>query len=292
MQFRLGVTLVAAVALCLTATLEAQERGQRGQRGGPGGFGGGFGAGGMGGGTTRLALLRISAVREELNLTEEQVAAIEEFQASQRRGGGGERGRRGGEGQPRGRRGAPQTDARGAADWYFVQEEGRRGQFSPERLEEFRRAAEERAQQEREKLAEILLPNQLKRLNQIYVQVAGTAALNDADIAKELGITDEQREKMATVRIENAEAMRAQFAEFRDLEPEQRRAKVEELRKQGDEKLLAVLNDEQKKKFEEMKGEKFDLPEGALRGGFGGGRGGPGGAPGAPGRRGGQRGNQ
>ena len=68
--------------------------------------------------------------------------------------------------------------------------------------------------QEREKLAEILLPNQLKRLNQIYLQVAGVNALNDSEVAKELEITDEQREKMTTVRQENAQAMGEQMREL------------------------------------------------------------------------------
>jgi hypothetical protein len=37
--------------------------------------------------------------------------------------------------------------------------------------------------------------------------------------------------------------------------------KMREMRSEADEKALGVLTDDQKKAFEEMKGEKFELPE-------------------------------
>jgi Spy/CpxP family protein refolding chaperone len=58
-------------------------------------------------------------------------------------------------------------------------------------------------------------------------------------------------------------------------------AKMQELRRAADAKVLAVLTPEQQKKFEEMKGKPFAMPEGFGRGGFG---------PGGPGGRG--RGNR
>jgi Spy/CpxP family protein refolding chaperone len=155
----------------------------------------------------------------------------------------------------------------------------------------------ERARQEKAKLAEILLPHQMKRLTEIYIQVAGVNALQDEDIAKELGITDAQTGAIASIRDANREAMRGLFgppgggpggpggegdreammARFREAQ-----AKMEEARKAGDAKILAVLTAEQKAKFEEMKGAKFELPEEALRAGFGG-QGGFGRGPGGPG---------
>ena len=285
MRFRLGVTLMAALVLCFVATAQAQrEGGQRpgGEgRGGPGrggfGFGGGFGAFG---GTNRLSLLRIEAVQKELELTEEQLTAIRKLQEELRPNFGGDRGRRpGGDGERRrrGDKGAKDDNEAnlGRSADFFVQQEDqdrpRRPMLTEEQREEFRKQAEERAKQEKEKLAAILLPNQVKRLNEIYLQVAGVNALNDAEVAKELEITDEQKEKMAKVRDENRESMGAQMRElFSSGDRDAAMAKVNELRKAGDEKVLAVLNDTQKKKFEEMKGEKFEMPEGALRGGFGG----------------------
>jgi hypothetical protein len=85
--------------------------------------------------------------------------------------------------------------------------------------------------------------------------------------------------------------MRDQFGSLfqRDQSDEERQAvrdKVDALRKESDEKILANLNDEQKKQFEAMKGAKFEFPEGAF--GFGGGRG-RGGRPGGDGAEGGGR---
>jgi hypothetical protein len=62
------------------------------------------------------------------------------------------------------------------------------------------------------------------------------------------------------------------------------------MRKESDEQVLAVLTEEQRKQFDEMKGEPFEMPEGGFgRGGFGGGFGG-GGPGGFDGGRGGDRG--
>lgn len=306
MHLRLTVSVIAALALCLAATVEAQQPGQRGQRGGA--FGQGLGGGFGGGGQSRLALLSNEAVQKELGLSEEQVAAITEVRrelGGGRGGAGFQRGqgqpRRGGaEGQPqRGRRGPGQGDRTSLdATEFFVQQDqqqpGRRGfgQLTEEQLREFRERAEERARQEREKLAEILLPNQVKRLNQIFVQVQGVNALTDSQIASELKITDEQREKINAVRQENQQAIVEQLRELGQASAEDRRAKLAEFREESDKKVLAVLTEDQRKQFEEMKGEAFAEVEslrrgGAGFGGFGAGGRGPGGAPGA--RRGGQR---
>jgi len=255
MRFRLRVMFGVALVLCFVATANAQR--PEGGR-----FGGGFG-----GFPSRLALLRIEAVQKELSLTPDQVTAIQKLQEelSPRRGGGeGER--------PRRRPGNENNDARlpAPAERFFVQQDQPRRQPSDEDRQRFRQQAEERAKKEKEKLAEILKPEQLKRLNEIYVRVAGVAALNDADVAKQLEITDEQKEKMAKVREETMTAMRELFTGGGDREAN--RAKFEELRKSSEEKTLAVLTDAQKKKFEELKGKPFDLPADALRRGRGGDR--------------------
>ena len=48
-------------------------------------------------------------------------------------------------------------------------------------------------------------------------------------------------------------------AGLRDLSEEEAAKKVDELIKSRDEKLLAVLNDEQRKAFEQMCGEKLEV---------------------------------
>jgi Spy/CpxP family protein refolding chaperone len=262
-----------ALVFCVASMAQAQPGG--GQRGGFGGFGG------FGGGSSRMGLLRIEAVQKELGLTEDQIASIRKLQEELRPMGRGGRGR-GGEGgdQPRrgGRRGGGDNpDVRvDGPDRFFVQAQPGRPQISDEDRARFREEAAARAKKEREELAKILKPEQVKRLTEIYIQQAGIAALNDADVAEKLKISDDQKEKMAKVREEQQTAMRELFAGGRDGggDREGLRAKMEESRKKTEEKILAVLSEDQKKQFEEMKGKKFDMPENARGPGRGGDRGG------------------
>ena len=63
----------------------------------------------------------------------------------------------------------------------------------------------------RGKVAEILDGPQQSRLREIAIQIASTQAFQDADVARELGLTNRQQEQLAAVRHEYAE----KFAELR-----------------------------------------------------------------------------
>jgi hypothetical protein len=293
MRFRLVVTLMVSALACIVFPALAQQPGGKGRGGPPGGFSGGMGGGF---GTSRLFLLRVPEVQKELELVDEQLTAIQKLQeelgGGRGRGGtpgnDGKRGREPGNAGDDGKKSNSGALRSVPADWYFVQAQeqnqpqgqGRRGfggqPPTDEERAQFEQQRLERAHQEKAKLAEILLPHQMKRLTEIYIQQAGAAALDDEDIAKELNITADQKAQMAKVRDENRQTLGPQM---RDLfqpggDQEAARAKMAELRKAGDDKVFAVLNAAQKAKFEEMKGKPFDLPEGALRAAFGG-RGGP-----------------
>ncbi|HEY2414430.1 MAG TPA: hypothetical protein VGI40_19450 [Pirellulaceae bacterium] len=308
MRFKFLSSLAIIAGLCFAAVAMAQQpQGQPGQRGGrggpPGGGGPPFGMFGGGGfGTSRLRLLQMDEIRKELELADEQVAAIrtldEELRAKYPtvggRGGpgggapGGDRGRRGGNTN---NEGALQTVP---TQWYFVTQEqqpgqpgqgrgGRGGpQMTPEQIAEMEKQRAERDKEANAKLADILLPHQVKRLNEIYIQQAGTAALLDDEVAKLLNVSPAQKTKITEVRQQNQEsfgaAMREMFQGGGDRDAN--RTKMEELRKANDAKVLAVLSADQQKKFEELKGKPFAMPEGGGRGGPGGGRGGPGGTRG------------
>jgi Spy/CpxP family protein refolding chaperone len=245
-----------------------------------------------------LALLRIDAVKKELELLDDQVAAIqkleEEMRASRPQRGQGNRGqgnrgqrnRGGAGGAPRRPAAQDGTSLQFAPGQYFVQQPGQR-QGRPElteeqraRIEEFRKQAAERQKKENEKLAEILLPHQMKRLNEIYIQQLGIAALQNEEIAGKLKITDDQKKKMEEVTTANRQEMGAQMRELFQGGGDQIREKITAMRKKADEKVLAVLTGAQKKEFEDMKGKPFEMPQGALRGP---GRGGPGGGNRRPG---------
>jgi Spy/CpxP family protein refolding chaperone len=263
MKLVLRLAMGIALVVCLATVAQAQPGGGRG------GFGGGFG-----GGSNRLGLLRIEAVQKELGLTEDQIASIKKLSDELRpmggRGAGGRPGGarpQGGEGQPRrgGRRGNTPDARLEGPERFFVQAQPGRGQLSDEERAKFREEAAARAKKEKEELAKILKPDQLKRLREIFIQQAGTGAIGDEEVASELGISAEQKEKLAKIREEQGAAMRELFTGGGDREAN--RTKMADLRKSTDEKVLAVLSEDQKKKFEDMKGKKFDMPENPGRGG-------------------------
>ncbi len=328
MRFKLGYGVTAIVMSCVAVSTFAQQPGQPGQRGergrgGPPGGGGTFFGGGGGGFTSRLSLLRIMEVRKELELADEQVGEIEKLDEELRakyptgRGPGGPGGPPGGPGGPpggeRGRRGGNNNE--GAlrsvpTQLYFVQqnqppaqpgqpgqpggrgERGRGGggfpQMTPEQQAEMEKMRAERDREAATKLADILLPHQVKRLNEIFVQQAGTAALLDEEVGKQLGVSPAQRAKLVEVRQQNLDSMAAAMREMFQAggggggggDRDAIRTKMEEMRKGNDAKVLAVLSADQQKKFEEMKGKPFAMPE-MGRGGPGGpgGRGPGGGRP-------------
>jgi Spy/CpxP family protein refolding chaperone len=295
MRAKVAFVALAVVIVSLSAAALAQQR-TEGQQGGRGRGGGGPpGGGGMAMFASRMLLLRVPEVRKELELIDEQIAAIERVEEELRakypspfggRGGGQDGQRRRGPGDGDGAAVVP-------AQWYFVQaqnqEQGqRRGFGQPPSAEErarFQQQRLERAREERAKLAEILLPEQMKRLTEIYIQIAGLNALQDEEVGKELALSDAQKNQMTKVREDYDAKRRELFAANRggggDFET--LRAKAAELTKTQDDQILAVLTPQQRTKFEEMKGKPFNLPEGAL---FGGGRGGQGGQGGNRGRRG------
>jgi len=147
----------------------------------------------------------------------------------------------------------------------------------------------ERAADAKAQLEELLMPEQFERLEQIALQAQGAMALMNPEVAEKLGLTKEVTEAMGKDATANQEKVREMVqAMMRDRDREAAgamREKMEEVRKELDTKLVAHLSDEQKTKFEEMKGEPFELAPMTF-GGRGGERGaGPGGERGAGGER-------
>ena len=224
-----------------------------------------------------LMLAQNEAVQKEIEATTEQVAEINKVVEAQRaergpRGGGGER-----------------------PDFRNMSEEERNKFF-----QEMRERREKQNKEADEKLKKILIRPQIQRIEEIRVQMLGLAALLDDEISKKLKITANQKKEIEKAMTESRESMGAEIRKLfegadregdREQLREQMRKKMEELRKKSEENVLGVLNSGQKKQFEQMKGEEFEMP----RFGFGRGpsRRGPGaareGRPGGPrgeGRRG------
>ena len=274
-----GLLSVALLAFMVTDTLGQRPGGGGGRggqggggRGGPGGGfqsrggGGGFGGFGGRGGDITMSLLRVDAVKTELEVSPDQEEALVKLEEMNR-------------------------PERPNVDFRNMSEEERSEFFAKMRTQQ-----EERTAKMKEQLEEVLFPEQIERLEQIAIQIQGVGALRNKDVAAKLNITEEQREEMQQVSEELQSSMRDRMREIftgGGGDRESMREKFDEIRKEMEGEVLAVLNTDQKKKFEELKGEPFDMPEGAMgRGGFGGGgRGGPGGGgrggAGGPGGRGG-----
>lgn len=224
---------VCVAALALTATTAWAQPGAA-----PGGPGGGMMGGMMGGQGMGLMLLASPQVQKELELVDDQKAKIKELSDK------------------------AQADMREAFSGMrdLTQEERQK------KMEELRKKSEERMASLQKDVDKILLPHQQKRLKQIRFQVLGDRALSDAEILKELGITDEQKAKLEAIAKESRESTQKLFEGIRDIPQEERQAKMTELREkmtkartEAQEKAQAVLTDAQKAKLKEMKGEEFKL---------------------------------
>ena len=135
-----------------------------------------------------------------------------------------------------------------------------------ERLAKMKEAADK----VQKKVEVILLPHQLKRIKQIQLQMRGVAALVPEDV-KVLALTDDQKAKLKTINDDAQKARQEMFSGgMRNLSAEDR-AKIQTARADTEKKAMAVLTADQKKKFEEMTGPKFDTSS-LMRGRGGAGR--------------------
>ncbi len=97
---------------------------------------------------------------------------------------------------------------------------------------------------------------QRKRLDEITIQQNGARSLVDPSVVAQLGLTENQQSALKAVAEENSQAFENAFAEGGR---EGWRQRAEELAEEGDKKMLAVLTDEQKQKFELLHGEAFEV---------------------------------
>ena len=124
----------------------------------------------------------------------------------------------------------------------------------------------ELTKQARTKILAAIDETQAKRLRQIELQQQGAAALKDKRVADALQLTEEQQTQIKAAFDEQQEKTSELFKKgagqgnFRE-----RFAKMAELRKETETKVLDTLNDSQKKRFEELKGKKFELKRRAFQ---------------------------
>ncbi len=207
-RFLLVAVGVVAVVAMLSSSALAQRRG--GQRGGFGGRGG------------KLGILQDPAIRAELEIVEDQEKELEKIRDEVR-------------------------------DKFREMFSGMRDLPAEERREAFekmRGKMQEALKEIETKVDDILIPSQRERLGQLALQNrmrrSGTdGALADATLAKELGITEEQKKRMAAV----AKKVQAELQE-----------KINKLRLEARDEVLQVLTPQQREKLTRMIGEQYQPP--------------------------------
>ena len=115
--------------------------------------------------------------------------------------------------------------------------------------------------------AAILTKEQSARLKQIEIQqdVAGSLTTN-AEVAKVINLTDEQKEKIKAIQDENRKEMSGLFkggkGNFAELS-----TKMRTLRTESKEKILKVLTDSQMKSWKELTGAPYEVVFEGFKGG-------------------------
>jgi hypothetical protein len=217
------LTLAVVAVMAMPALAQQRQRQGQGQgRGGPGMFGGG----GIG------MLAQNKSVQEEIKLTDDQATKVKDYGTK-----AGEKAR---------------EEFQKLQD---VPQEERR-----EKMQAMMKTANEEAEKE---LGGILKPEQMKRLKQISLQQRGAQAVNDPEIEKALKLTDKQKEDVKTITTESQKALQ-------ELRPPpgqggggapnpETQKKIQDLRKDTNEKVVSVLHDDQKKTWKELTGTPFEV---------------------------------
>lgn len=119
-------------------------------------------------------------------------------------------------------------------------------------------------------VSDILMPEQLRRLKEISLQLRGGQAFNDPEVAEALKLTSEQKEKVKTIHEEAIKSMESLFrpafnfqasGNFQEMQKQfaAMAKKFEDVRKSIDEQLMNLLTDEQKATWRQLTGEPFRI---------------------------------
>ncbi len=130
----------------------------------------------------------------------------------------------------------------------------------------------------------VLDEKQLTRLKQIQLQQRGAAVLLEEKMQSKLKLSADQKESLALIAKDAGREMKELFESAKNSKDFKTRfevmKKVGATRKERDERMMSVLNADQKEIWQNMVGEEFEVP----RQGFGGFR-----FPGKGGKKGGPR---
>ena len=140
----------------------------------------------------------------------------------------------------------------------------RRG-FAGKSQGDIQKLLDKHAQSTRERVTKVLTAKQLARLNEINLQVVGINALTFDEVAQRLKLTPEQRAKLKQLGDQSRRQMthlhetnRSRSGSAAQKEYKQ---KVDAATAERKEQFTAVLTDDQRMKFEQLQGSKFDTSQ-------------------------------
>jgi len=132
----------------------------------------------------------------------------------------------------------------------------------PGEMEKLMKVVQDAATKE---LAEILKPEQMQRLKQIERQQSITRTLtDDNDAIKDLGITDEQKDRIKQIGDESVKEVADLLKQFGKDNARETNEKVLAARKEANERATKLLTETQQAKWKEMIGEPFELKQEAM----------------------------
>jgi len=184
-------------------------------------------------GTDPLHLLQTAKVKQELKITDEQAAKIaqvaEKYDREAASKLGGER-------------------TRGVS------------------AQETREIGDKLIESSRQEISGILDAKQLDRLKQILLQVNGAEALQDKEVAKQVGITPDESAKIQKLQAQTTEKLRGSFEKPRSSDPAEAQmmlgavvGNADKINNQAQQQSLGALTAEQKQKLEKLRGAPFTL---------------------------------
>ncbi len=205
-------------------------------------------------------LLNRPDVEKELKLTDDQKSKLQAL--SPARGNRGNRGTGGGAAGTGGGGNAGGGAAGGGnAGGGGGQNRGTRsgaGGFDPAQ-------AQQRMMEREKQYLDILTADQAKRLKELYVQRAGNRVLLREDFQKDLGLTDDQKAKVADLQAKQREAQQALMEKVRNQEID--RTEVGGIMTKNDkilsDELGKILTTDQAAKLKSMAGAPFKFDEDA-----------------------------
>lgn len=144
----------------------------------------------------------------------------------------------------------------------FESVQGLEGEERREKMTELMKPINEEATKA---IATLLKADQNKRYQQILLQQRGIQSFSTPELQKELKLTDAQKDKIKTI-TEETNAKRGEIFQESQGDRQAMMEKMTALRKESLEKVVAELNDDQKKSWKEKLGApftiKFDPPPG------------------------------